>query len=432
MQVALLVFCVGVAMQTAALEIPLLTAGRAVAGLGVGIISTIVPMYQSETAPRWIRGAVVSAYQWAITIGLLIAAIVNNSTSHYKDTRCYRIPIAIQIGFAAILSVFFFLLPESPRWYIKKGNHEAARKSLARLNSAQVNDPIVEAEAELIQRNLDIELRHGNGGYLECFSPNERKYLLRTMTGVWLQAWQQLTGINFIFYYGTSFFKNAVPNGNPFVFTIISNVVNVVSTVPGMYGMDFLGRRPLLIFGALWMTVCELIVAVIGTVEPTTNAAAGKSLVAFVCIYIFAFASTWGPAAWVVCGEIFPLAIRAKALSLCVASNWLWNFAIGYSTPYLVNDGTGRAGLGTKVFFIWTATCLGAGLFAFLSVFETKGLSLEEVDELYAVSNPVRSSNANKRLKAGRPALSADSDAHSNGPDGDFKAKGDDVAVYTA
>ncbi|KAE8214726.1 hypothetical protein CF327_g1894 [Tilletia walkeri] len=402
MQVALLVFCAGVAMQTASTEVGLLAGGRVVAGLGVGIISTIVPMYQSETAPRWIRGAVVSAYQWAITWGLLIAAIVNNSTSRYQDTRCYRIPIAIQIGFAAILSFFFFLLPESPRWYVKKGNHEAALKSLARLHATTIHDPVVTGEAELIQKNLDIELQYGNGSYLECFRQGDRKYLLRTMTGVFLQACQQLTGINFIFYYGTRFFKTAVPSGDPFVFTIISNVVNVAMTVPGMWWMDFIGRRDLLIGGAIWMAVCELIVAIVGTAVPTSNAAAGKSLVAFVCLYIAAFASTWGPAAWVVCGEIFPLAIRAKALSLCVASNWLWNFGIGYATPYLVDSKPGSAGLETKVFFIWAGTCFMSGLYAYMLIYETKGLSLEEVDEMYAYATPFQSKRANGEIRARR------------------------------
>ncbi|KAK0566979.1 Plasma membrane low glucose sensor [Tilletia horrida] len=431
MQIALLIFCAGVAMQTASTSVGLLAGGRVVAGLGVGIVSTIVPMYQSETAPRWIRGAVVSGYQWAITIGLLIAAIVNNSTQSYMDTRCYRIPIAIQIGFAFILSVLFFILPESPRWFIKKGRRDDALRSLARLNSSTTDSAIVTTEADLIQKNLDIELSHGTGSYLECFSNNERKYLLRTMTGVFLQAWQQLTGINFIFYYGTKFFARAVPTGNPYHFTIISNVVNVVMTVPGMWWMDFVGRRDVLIGGALWMTVCELIVAVVGTVEPTSNAAAGKSLVAFVCLYIAAFASTWGPAAWVVCGEIFPLAIRAKALSLCVASNWLWNFGIGYATPYLVDPGQGHANLGTKVFFIWSGTCFCSAIYAFLFIYETKGLSLEEVDEMYAYATSFQSKRANGEIRARRIDVEGHSTHVKDDESATESAKRDDVKLAT-
>jgi hypothetical protein len=153
------------------------------------------------------------------------------------------------------------------------------------------------------------------------------------------------------------------------------------------------------------MCACELIVAVVGTAVPSTNSSAGKSLIAFVCVYIAGFASTWGPAAWVVCGEIFPLAIRAKALSLCTASNWLWNFAIGFATPYLVQSGPGHAGLGTKVFFIWTGTCAGCVIFAYFFVYETRLLSLEEVDEMYAQTSAIASSRANAEIRARRSDL---------------------------
>ncbi|PWN53251.1 putative monosaccharide transporter [Violaceomyces palustris] len=405
LQVGLLVFVIGVVMQMATTDLGVFVGGRVVAGLGVGVLSTIVPMFQSETAPRWIRGAVVSGYQWAITIGLLCASLANNGTKDRNDTGSWRIPVGIQIGFAILLSIAFVILPESPRWLIKKGNHPAAAVALARLNGTDSDDPIVRSELSLIQNNLDLELSQSTGSYLDCFKTGERKYLLRTLTGVFLQAWQQLTGINFIFYYGVRFFQTAVPDGDPFVFQVVSNVVNVVSTLPGMWMMERVGRRNLLIYGALWMFVCELIVAVVGTATPVTNKAAGKSLVAFVCIYVAGFASTWGPAAWVVCGEIFPLAIRAKALSLCVASNWLWNFGIGYATPYLVNTGPGNAGLQTKVFFIWTATCFGCAVFAYFFVYETAQLSLEEVDELYAQTNARASSRANKEMRARRTDL---------------------------
>ncbi len=111
------------------------------------------------------------------------------------------------------------------------------------------------------------------------------------MTGIFLQAFQQLTGINFIFYFGTRFSQAALPNSNPFIFSVVYNVVNVVSTVPGMYMMERLGRRQLLIWGAVWMCLCELIVAVVGTTVPTSNTAGGKTLVAFVCVYIAGFAA---------------------------------------------------------------------------------------------------------------------------------------------
>lgn len=155
--------------------------------------------------------------------------------------------------------------------------------------------------------------------------------------------------------------------------------------------VDRVGRRSMLLVGAAGMVVCEYIVAIVGVTISTENLAGQKVLIAFVCIYIAFFASTWGPIAWVVCGEIYPLAIRAKAMSMSTASNWLWNFAISYATPYLVNEGPGNAGLGVKVFFIWGSTCLGCLVFTYFLIPETKGLSLEQVDILYQNTTPPKS-----------------------------------------
>lgn len=140
------------------------------------------------------------------------------------------------------------------------------------------------------------------------------------------------------------------------------------------------------------MTVSQLLVAVLGTTTTgqhadgtvfSKNLSAQKASIAFVCIYIFFFASTWGPIAWVVTGEIFPLKVRAKALSMTTATNWLLNWAIAYSTPYLVNWGPGNANLQSKIFFIWFACCFLCITFVYFMIYETKGLTLEQIDELY-------------------------------------------------
>lgn len=131
------------------------------------------------------------------------------------------------------------------------------------------------------------------------------------------------------------------------------------------------------------MFVCQYIVAIVGTALPGSNAA-NNVLIAFVCIYIYFFASSWGPVAWVVTGEIFPLKARAKCLSMTTASNWLLNWAIAYSTPYATTNGPGSKDLGVKIFFLWGGFCLICSLFVWGLIYETKGLSLEQVDELYA------------------------------------------------
>ena len=332
------VFTVGVILQTAATDIPTFVAGRFFAGLGVGLLSATIPLYQSETAPKWIRGAIVGCYQWAITIGLFLAAIVLNATKSRNDTGSYRIPIAVQFLWGIILVVGMLILPETPRFLIKQGKHDKAARSLSRLRRLDVDHPALVEELAEIEANHEYEMSIGTAGYIDCFKPPIRK---RLWTGIGLQALQQLTGVNFIFYYGTSYFQNSGIS-NPFIISVITDVVNVVSTVPGLYLVEKWGRRSLLMFGAIGMSVSQLIVASVGTALPD-NKSANQALIAFVCFYIFFFACSWGPCAWVVTGEIFPLKARAKGLSMTTASNWLLNWAIAYSTPYMVNSGPGNA-----------------------------------------------------------------------------------------
>jgi SP family sugar:H+ symporter-like MFS transporter len=149
--------------------------------------------------------------------------------------------------------------------------------------------------------------------------------------------------------------------------------------------VERLGRRNLLLLGAVGMCVCQFIVAITGTVAGTTDLAAQRAAIAFVCIYIFFFASSWGPVAWVVTGELFPLKARAKCLSMTTASNWLLNWAIAFATPYMVD--VEHANLQSKVFFVWGSFCFVCIAFVYFMIYETKGLSLEQVDELYGVVN---------------------------------------------
>jgi len=386
--------------------------GRVIAGLGVGLVSCLVPMYQSECSPKNIRGLIVGLYQLAITIGALLAAIVLNSTKLDNSHAAWRTPIAVQFVWAFVLGGGMLLLPESPRYLLHKGRVDKARRALARLTNRPADSLEVEAECKEITLALEEERAIGTGSYADCFKNTKLRNGLRTWTGIMLQGWQQLTGINFIFYYGTTFFQSA-GIGNPFIITIIADVVNTCMTIVGINLIDRVGRRRLLLIGAAGMMFCEYIVAIVGvTAGKTTtgdgvNLVAQRVLIAFVCFYISFFATSWGPVAWVVTGEIFPLNIRAKGMSLSVASNWLWNFGIGYATPYLVDqstkgqpNGVATAGLGVKVFFIWGSTCLGCLIFAYFFVPETKGLSLEQIDLLYQESSIVNSNKYRKNMIA--------------------------------
>ncbi|CAK7201379.1 Plasma membrane low glucose sensor [Sporothrix eucalyptigena] len=394
-----IVFVFGVILQTASVALPMFLAGRFFAGLGVGLISALIPLYQAETAPKWIRGAIIGSYQFAITVGLLLAAVVDNATHARNDTGCYRIPIAVQFAWAIILAVGMLLLPETPRYLIRCGKPEHAARSLGRLRHLPQDHPAVAAELFEITTNHEQENSAGtSSSILDCFRGGMLK---RQLTGMGLQCLQQLCGINFIFYYGTEYFRNAGMK-NAFMIQMITSGINVVSTLPGLWAMEKWGRRPLLLGGAVGMCVAQLIVALLGTLTTSQDAlgniivhnlAAQKASIAFVCIYIFFFASTWGPLGWVVTGEIFPLKHRSRALAMTTATNWLLNWAIAYSTPYLVNYGAGYANLQSKIFFVWFAACFVCIAFVYFFIYETKGLSLEEIDQMYTQGIPAKKSS---------------------------------------
>ncbi|KAL3423935.1 MFS monosaccharide transporter [Phlyctema vagabunda] len=393
------VFIVGVILQTASTSLGLLVAGRLIAGFGVGFVSAIIILYMSEIAPKKVRGAIVSGYQFCITIGLFLASCVDYGTQDRLDTGSYRIPIALQMLFALILGGGLLLLPESPRFYVKKGNLDAAAKSLARLREADASSEYIQQELAEIVANHEYELSvipasGWFGSWYNCFKGglrNPASNLRRTILGTSLQMMQQWTGINFIFYFGTTFFQSLGTINNPFLISLVTTLVNVCSTPLSFWIIERFGRRPILIWGAVGMFICEFIVAIVGVTagrESENNDAAVRSQIALICIYIFFFATTWGPGAWVVIGEIFPLPIRSRGVALSTASNWLWNCIITVITPYMVGDGPGEGNLKSRVFFIWGSLCVGCYVYAFLLIPETKGLSLEQVDRMLEETTP--------------------------------------------
>jgi sugar porter (SP) family MFS transporter len=344
------VFLIGVIMQVASTGYKLLVAGRLIGGLGVGGVSATMfvtlyltillkfanlyssIMYMSEIAPKRIRGALVSGYQFCITIGLLLASCVAYGTQNRLDTGSYRIPVAIQMLWAIILGVGLFFLPESPRYFVKKGNLPAAAHALSRIRGQQADSEYIQQELAEIIANNEYELKIiPQGSYFNswknCFTGSlftAGSNLRRTILGTSLQMMQQWTGVNFIFYFGTSFFTSLGTIKNPFLISLVTTLVNVCSTPISFWAIERFGRRPLLIWGAAGMVVCQFIVAIVGVTTDQSQAPI-SAMISFICIYIFFFATTWGPGAWVIIGEIFPLPIRSRGVALSTASNWLWN-----------------------------------------------------------------------------------------------------------
>jgi len=397
------VFILGVILQTASTGLGLLVAGRLIAGVGVGFVSAIVILYMSEIAPKKIRGALVSGYQFAITIGILLASCVDYGTQNRLDTGSYRIPIALQMLWAIILAVGLFILPESPRYYVKKGRLDKASHVLTRLRGEPEGSEYIQQELAEIVANHEYELSvipaSGYiGSWYNCFKGglrNPSSNLRRTILGTSLQMMQQWTGINFIFYFGTTFFQELGTISNPFLINLVTTLVNVCSTPLSFWIIERFGRRTILIWGALGMLICEFIVGIVGVTagrESQHNHSAVSAQIAFICIYIFFFATTWGPGAWVLIGEIFPLPIRSRGVALSTASNWLWNCIIAVITPYMVGKDKGDANLGSRVFFVWGSLCTACFVYAYVLIPETKGLSLEQVDRMLEETTPRNSS----------------------------------------
>ena len=357
---------------------------RTVAGIGVGIVSVLVPLYQSEMAPKWIRGTLVCAYQLSITVGLLAAAIVNIFTYQLPTAAAYRIPMGLQLTWAVVLGLGLLLLPETPRYLVKRGYKDAAALSLSRLRRLDITHPALIEELSEIQANHEYELALGPDSYKDIFF-GEPHLGRRTLTGCGLQVLQQLTGVNFIMYFGTTFFTKAGIE-SPFTISLIMQVINMVSTFPGLFVVESWGRRKLLIVGSIGMAISQLLIATFATASgnrnPTTQ---NQILIIFVAIFIFFFASTWGPVVWVVTSEIYPLKVRAKSMSISTASNWILNFGIAYGTPYMVDsEGTpGSTDLGSRIFFLWGACCILSIAFVWCMVYETSKISLEQIDEMY-------------------------------------------------
>ncbi len=400
------VFIVGVILQTASASVGLLAAGRVVAGLGVGLVSATIILYMSEISPKKIRGSVVSGYQFCVGVGLLLASCVDYGTKNRNDSGSYRIPIAVQMLWALILAGGLFFLPETPKFFVKTGQIEKAIKSLSLLRSQPEDSKYVTRELNEIIENYEFEktlipTQTYWESWTSCFTGSLRDQssnVRRTILGTSMQMMQQWTGINFILYFGTTFFQELGTIKNEFLISIIANLVMTISTPISFYTVEKLGRRTLLLYGAIGMTICELIIAIAGTVDGD-NPKTVSAMIAFICIYVHLFGTTWGPGAWVVIGEVFPIQIRSRGVGLSTASNWLWNCIIAVITPYMVGEDKGN--LGAKVFFIWGSLCACCFVYTYFLVPETKGLTLEEVDRMLEETTPFTSSKWKSPLATG-------------------------------
>ncbi|KAK8124581.1 uncharacterized protein PG998_000340 [Apiospora kogelbergensis] len=360
--------------------------GRFVGGLGVGNLSIGVPMFQSECSPKEIRGAVVASYQLMITIGILISNIINYGVRNIeKSDASWRIVIGLGILFSIPLGLGVLLVPESPRWLASRNDWDGTRLSMARLRGVKddPNNRFVEEDLKEMYDVIEKETRTGKGTWGECFTGSSGlpKILYRTVLGFLIQFLQQWTGVNYFFYYGATIFKSA-GIADPIQTQLILGAVNVAMTFYGLYVVERYGRRWPLFLGALWQAVWLLIFASIGTaLPPDSNPVSGIVMIVAACMYIASFAGTWGPMAWVVIGETFPVRTRAKQASFATAGNWLGNFMISFLTPLATS------GISYAYGFVFVGTNIAAALLVWFFLLESRALSLEHVDLMYSTEN---------------------------------------------
>ncbi|KAI8713987.1 hypothetical protein NCS52_01117900 [Fusarium sp. LHS14.1] len=368
--------------------------GRFVAGLGVGALSLLVPMFQAESAPPWIRGAMVCTYQLFITLGIFLAACFNYGTvTHQRNSSAsWRIVIGIGWVFTLILGLGILLFPETPRFDYRRGHVDRARETLCRIYGATPNHWAIHTQMEEIESKLQAEQAikaksNPVSEFISMFKAPRMAY--RIFIGMSLQMFQQLTGANYFFYYGTTIFQSV--SISSYKTQIILNTINFVVTFIGLYLVEHYGRRKSLIAGSIWMFICFLIFASVGhfaldRTTPQNTQSAGIAMIVMACLFILGFATTWGPMIWTIMAEIFPSRYRAKGMALSTASNWLWNFLLAFFTPFITKDIDFRYG------YVFAGCNILGGLLVYFFVIEGQGRTLEEIDTMYLERvNPMKS-----------------------------------------
>jgi len=389
-------FCIGGALQTLASTLAPLYIGRLIAGLAIGLLSMAVPLYLSELSPKELRGRLVSMQQLAITVGILISFCINYACSYIENNNSWRIPFGMQVAISLLMVIGMFFLPASPRWLLSRNHEEQARQSLEKIRGGNSTD--VAAEYEEMQESIKIERTIGNGGWRELFVNGMWK---RLSVGVALQMFQQLTGINAVMYYAPQILQKAGFESLQITLlaTAGTGVINVLMTFPGILLVDRLGRRPLLISGATFIAITMAILgAMIGIYGPEyTNRTAPYVCLVMMYLFIASFAYSWGPIGWIYPSEIYPLRIRAKATSLTTASNWLFNFIIAQIVPELIKS------INWGLYLVFAGFGLLMAAWVWLSLPETKGKSLEEIDSLFGQQGASRAGEAalKKQVAAG-------------------------------
>ncbi len=353
---------------------------RILCGVGVGLASMLSPLYIAEVAPPDRRGRLVSYNQMAIVIGIVSVYFVNWAiASHGDDAWINRWGWRWMLGSEAIPALLFLVLlfgvPETPRWLCMKGRVDDAREVLRRLGEETRTDAVLEEIRSSFQQHSGRLFTFGAGV---------------VVIGLVLSMFQQFVGINAVLYYAPAIFKNmGYSTNSAFLQTVIVGAVNMIFTLVAIFTVDRMGRKPLLIIGALLMAAAML---ALGTQFYLGKLGVG-ALVAML-VYIAGFSMSWGPVVWVLLSEMFPNAIRNKALAIAVAAQWVANLFVSSTFKVLDGDAWLNAHFHRGFpYWLYGGMSLAAALFVIRFIPETKRRDLEAIEQLWArTASPLRPS----------------------------------------
>ncbi|KAJ3341385.1 Plasma membrane low glucose sensor [Gonapodya sp. JEL0774] len=420
-------FLIGCIIQTVAWNVGSFYAGRFVGGMGCGCLTGAVPLYIAECAPTIIRGRIGTLWQFMIVTGIMTSNIINAILISVMDQRndaIWRVAFGIQIVPVVFLFGALFVLPETPRFLLSKGKDELAKKILARLNGEDVDSAWVAKEFADVKDSIDLEKHMPKASWVEMWTLPLRP---RSFASFGLLLFQQMSGVNAINYYSSSLFigMGISKDLSTKLITVLQSVLKVIFTGPAIYAIDKVGRRFLLFLGGAGMCIASWsLVLWVGLFNGTQIVNASGALVAdpdsvkgkvygslgvlSIYFFIISFAFSWGPVAWVYIGETFPLRARGKGAAIGATSNWIFNFFVVKYWPQ-------AAGLGNWQYAIFGCTTLLSHAFVYFFVPETKGKSLEEMDEVFgyaAITEEERKIMAEmKEKKEAAAAAAAKTDA---------------------
>jgi len=369
--------------------------GRFVEGLGLGGATMLAPTYVAENAPRGIRGLLVGFYQLFETMGAMVAFFINyGSLLHLKGHATWIVPLSMQSLPPLLLFLSILFCPESPRWLASRDNWDKASSVLSTVRQLPSTHPYIQAELLEMKTQLDAEKsRLGGNTYWALtkeawtISANRK----RAIICIALMIAQQMTGTNAINYYAPTIFTDlgVTGNSNSLFATGVYGIVKMVSCAIFItFLADTLGRRWSLVWTGIFMWFCMFYLGFYVRFDPPKEGAAipASGYVALVMVYLFAagFQFGWGPVCWILASEVSSQRLRGLMVSYAACTQWVFNLVVARATPVML-DTVGANGYGT--YFIYGCFCFTVGVGAFFFVPETKGLTLERMDELFGVTD---------------------------------------------